>query len=176
MTTYNKAKSEQTLTIIARNFLQKEFGLELTVPVKVSGRMKDLLGVFYYERDNDNGSNNPLSIKIAEGLIKEEGREHDVIDTLKHECIHYALCVLGKPFSDGDKEFINTCNRLGVGLTRTTKGFADQHMWDCKHGLKTLCKNNMRYHEKSHRYRKCGCKLTYRGKFTQKQLEDMGVL
>lgn len=171
-TTFNKAKSEQTLTKVAKHFLAKEFGLELVVPVKVSGRMKNLLGVFHYER----GTNNPVSIKIAEGLVKEEGRELDVIDVLKHECIHYALCVLGKPFSDGDKEFIDTCNRLGVGLTRTLKGFADRHMWDCKHGRRTLSNNNMRYHEKGTYYTTCGCKLTYRGKFTQKQLEDMGVL
>lgn len=171
MTTFNKAKSEQTLTTIAKHFLKKEFGLELTVPIEVSGRMKSVLGAFYHDMNN-----NPVSIKIAKGILVEEGREIDAIETLKHECVHYALCVKGIPFGDDDKEFIDTCNRLGVPLTGTCKGFADQHMWDCKHGQKTLSKNNMRYHEKGYRYTKCNCKLTYRGKFTQKQLEDMGVL
>ncbi len=171
MTTFNKAQAEQTLTKIARHFLKKEFGLELTVPVEVSGRMKSVLGLFYYNRQGQ-----PLSIKIAKGIVAEEGREVDAIETLKHECVHYALCVKGLPFSDDDQEFIDTCNRLGVPLTGTCKGFADQHLWDCKHGLKTLAKNNMRYHEKGSYYKKCGCKLTYRGKYTHKQLEEMGLL
>lgn len=171
--TFNQAKAEETLTKVAKHFLQKEFGLELTVPVQISGRMKSSLGLFYFERKP---TNRPVSIKIAKGLVLEEGREFDVIDTLRHECIHYALFVQGLPFDDDDKEFVDTCNRLGVSLTRTTKGFADQHMWDCKHGLKTLSSNNMRYHEKGTYYKKCGCKLTYRGKFTHQQLEDMGVL
>ena len=119
---------ENELTAYAKKWVKEEFGIEFTLPVKSNGRMKSMLGVYTHK------GKTPVRVNIARGLI-ESGRVDDVYDVLRHELIHYSLHQLGYPHRDEDSKFIETCNRLGVGLTRTLKGFNDKHVYTCKCGL-----------------------------------------
>lgn len=104
----------------AKVFLQKNFGLELKIPIFISNRFKRLGGGFTHTR-----SGIPVDITISGKQIKystmDENGYENILDILYHECVHYALCVLGKDFDDGSKEFEETLARLNVPSSGTTR-------------------------------------------------------
>lgn len=88
-------KEVQTYT---KNFLQSEYGLDCIVPIKFNGRLTRTIGLFR------SIGNLPISLEFSAKHF--EFQKSDVlIDVIKHECIHYALCVLDKPFNDGHPVF-----------------------------------------------------------------------
>lgn len=112
---------------IAREFLDKEFGLELEIPIFVNNRMKTMLGCFRVRKGMSK------QIDISRDFIDTNPKEV-VIDVLKHELVHYALFELGKPYKDKDKYFKDTLDRLGVGRTRTITTKGKFHTYTCKCG------------------------------------------
>ena len=59
-----------------------------------------------------------------------------MIKTLEHELVHYALCIKGEKFCDGDVNFINTCKRLGIPLNHDLK--SEYKIFKCKDCGKTI--------------------------------------
>lgn len=112
---------------ISREFLDKEFGLTLDIPIFINNRMKSMLGVFKHKRYE------ATQIEISREFIDTHPREA-VIDVLKHELVHYALFILKKPYRDGDKYFKDTLDRLGISRTRTyeTKGKFHKYICNCE--------------------------------------------
>lgn len=104
------------LTLIAGDFLLKEYGLALTIPIQRNNRLKRALGAFVYNKDRDTGECTPLYIELA-GDLFVYADESVLIDTLKHECVHYAFFTLGRPHRDGQPEFESELKRLGIGAT-----------------------------------------------------------
>lgn len=104
----------------ANEFLKKEFNLTLEIPIEINGRLKRAAGRYRCKINQITGEITPEKIQIARFTI-EDNKTEDVIDTLKHELVHYALSVKGEKFHDKDLNFINTCNRLGIGLTHNYK-------------------------------------------------------
>ena len=104
----------------ANEFLKKEFNLTLEIPIEINGRLKRAAGRYCCKINQITGEITPEKIQIARFTI-EDNKTEDVIDTLKHELVHYALSVKGEKFHDKDLNFINTCNRLGIGLTHNYK-------------------------------------------------------
>jgi SprT-like protein len=143
------------LTKIAEKFLKKEYNLDLTVPIEVSGRMKSTLGYFKYKK------NKPVVVKLSKNLL-DFYHEDAVLDVLKHELIHYACFVQKKPFHDGDLYFKNELKRLGVSKTRTYKHKGIVYRYQCKNGCQTFTKR-MKGYEKKYICRHCKGKFLYIG-------------
>ena len=120
----DKAKYEKELKAYAEKFLEKNYGTDLTIPIKISGRLTSSGGYFKYWEYIE-GEIAPTEILMSERFIAsalldgQEGLEA-ILDTLKHELIHYVLCKQGKDFDDGDYEFESELARLGVGASGAT--------------------------------------------------------
>ena len=119
-----KAKYEKDLEAYAEKFLEKNYDTELTIPIKISGRLTSAGGYFKYQMVD--GNRVPIDIHISERYVAsalhdgQEGLEA-ILDTLKHELIHYVLCKTGKDFNDGDDKFESELARLNVGASGTTR-------------------------------------------------------
>jgi len=103
----------ETLEDVANAFLQKEYGLTLDIPIIRNNRYRRTMGAFVREYDETTNGYIPSKIEIA-GWVLERCHVDAVIDTLKHECVHYALYTLGIPHSDGQAEFEAELKRLGI--------------------------------------------------------------
>lgn len=118
-----KAKHEKELEAYANKFLEKNYNTNLTVPIKISGRLTSTGG--YFKARIEKGIRKPMEIQMSERFIAgalhdgQEGLEA-ILDTLKHELVHYVLFKLGKDFSDGDYEFESELARLDIGTSGTT--------------------------------------------------------
>ena len=103
----------EQLTELAERFLEETYGLSLDIPIEINGRLRRSLGRYCTTIDYE-----PLRIEIARYLI-EYGTEFAILDTLKHELVHYAMHLLGRPFDDGHPEFEAELRRLGIHSTNT---------------------------------------------------------
>ena len=112
---------------LAEEFLWDNFQMKLRIPIRISNRMKSTLGVFKFYRK----SRKPFEIALSGELVANQPRDV-VIDVLYHECVHYALFMQGLPHSDGDREFKDTVDRLGVSRTRTFRYKGTAHLYECK--------------------------------------------
>lgn len=116
---------EKQLEKYAEEFLEKNYDTSLTVPIKISGRLTSSGGYFKYRRLNGN-EKEPMEINISERFIAsaihdgQEGLEA-ILDTVKHELVHYVLCKQGKDFSDGDDDFESELARLDIGASGATR-------------------------------------------------------
>src|SRR5690606_25071042 len=78
---------------IADEFLTEHYGMTLDIPIVRNNRLKTHMGRFIgwrYEEDEELS----FSIDIA-GFMFEYATDAVIVDTLLHECIHYALCMRG---------------------------------------------------------------------------------
>lgn len=118
-----KAKHEKELEAYANKFLEKNYNTNLTVPIKISGRLTSTGG--YFKARIEKGVRKPMDIQMSERFIAsalhdgQEGLEA-ILDTLKHELVHYVLFKLGKEFRDGDCYFESELARLDIGTSGTT--------------------------------------------------------
>jgi SprT-like protein len=109
---------------IARDFLEKEFEMELEIPIFINPRLKKVLGYFQYRKGE------ALKIEMSQEFMGYADDE-EVIDVLKHELVHYALFEKGLPHGDSDKEFKDTVDRLGIGRSNTIKLRGKFHKYIC---------------------------------------------
>lgn len=150
----------------AKKFLKDNYNLDLVVPLSLNGRMQRTCGWFKYTR-----SGQPVSIELNKFFV-ENNDPTTVLDVLRHECIHYALFMQGKPNKDGHPVFENELNRLGVVSQKTINKYDIEskprkqtiNMYKCvdcdnNWNLKRALKHNGAMH-------KCGCggKIAYLGK------------
>lgn len=111
----------------AENFLAKNFNMPLSIPIKINGRLRTTGGVFKY-RDAGNGHFTPLRIEIAKFMI-ESGTFTEIMETLEHELIHYALCALKLPHKDSDSFFQLMCQNLNVPMSH--KVIKNLYQYEC---------------------------------------------
>ena len=95
------------LNEFSNQFLAQNYSLTLDIPIVINNRLKVTVGAVVLVEDE------PQEIELA-GYLMRYGSERFILDVLKHELIHYALNLLGKPYHDGDKYFENELKRLGV--------------------------------------------------------------
>jgi len=105
----------EELTMFARQFIQKNYELELTIPIQRNNRLRTTLGRYVYQKQK----NIPLRIELA-GFILDYGASTAIIDVLKHECIHYSLHMQGLPCTDGHPYFEAELKKHGVSSTNRT--------------------------------------------------------
>lgn len=88
------------------NFTLTNYGIPLNIPVVWSNRMRSNLGKFEYKRNRRTHEVIPNSMKIVFNSRLQKTKDRKLVeDIAKHEAIHFALCVLGKPNSDGSQCF-----------------------------------------------------------------------
>lgn len=120
---YNSLTKDETiqwtkyLTDFAKRFLNDEYGIELKIPITIYDNCQDLLALFTWK-------NNPIvphsiifnSTELAASQHDNNKEQAKIIinNILKHELVHYALCVLNKPFDDGTLEFEKELARLDI--------------------------------------------------------------
>lgn len=104
MVTYNIYQLKQ----YAKKWLKDNYDLELVVPLQLNGRMQRTCGWFKYFR-----SGKPSKIELNKFFV-ENNEPVLVLDVLRHELVHYALFMQGKPHGDGHPVFENELKRLGI--------------------------------------------------------------
>lgn len=153
---------ESKLTKYANDFLKENYDMHLIVPLKINGRLKTTIGRFRYYGGTER---KPISVELNKFFV--ENNDMDIVkNVLKHELVHYALYMQGKPDSDGHPVFENELKKLGVVSQSTIQNYEITYKPktivvytcnDCKyeHKRKRALKNNGRYH-----YCNCGGSLT----------------
>lgn len=101
------------LTQIAKDFLRDAYGLKLTIPLKRNNRLRTTQGRYVMKYNYT-----PVRIELS-GYTLDYGTEEAIIGVLKHECIHYALHQLGKPYKDGTAVFEAELKKHGAPTTGT---------------------------------------------------------
>lgn len=104
-----KTQDIEHLREFARDFLRKNFAVELEIPLDINPRLTHAQGRYIHL----------LRIELA-GPTIENGCDEAILGVLKHELVHYALHKLGLPFKDGEDYFEETLRRLDVPPSGST--------------------------------------------------------
>lgn len=146
----------------ADKFLKETYGMKLVVPLELNGRLKRACGRFvYYTRNKQ-----PKVVEMNKEFV-ENNEPTVVLDVLRHELVHYALFMQGKPHSDGHPVFERELRRLDVVSQKTIDQYTIASKLqiygctDCSHEyqLTRRLRNNGMHHRC-----KCGGKLIDKGK------------
>src|SRR5690625_3524081 len=106
----------EDLTEYAEKFLADKYGFKLAIPIKRNNRLTRTLGQYISDHRGQ-----PLGIELS-GRILDYGSKWAILDTLKHELIHYAVHCLGEDFNDGADYFENELRKQGVSSTGSKQG------------------------------------------------------
>lgn len=143
----------------ADQFLRENFELKLEIPIRVSKRMKSKLGAFQVKLQNKKVV--AKEIVMSESFLNNNSAD-TILDVLYHECVHYALYMLKKPYKDSDCEFNETLEHLGIAKTRTYKYKGQAHLYKCKKCSYQFTKKIKGY-DKRYICKHCRGKFTYKG-------------
>ncbi len=150
---------EKELTSQARNFLQEAYGLELKIPVVVNGRLKNIHGRFLHQRNRKES----LRIEIGKNYIKNQPWEL-IKATLIHECVHYALYELDKPYRDGEQYFERELRKHGSHSTHTVPYKGKVQQYRCPTcGVVINRKKKYPNEAKGYAHSGCGTQIEYIG-------------
>jgi len=153
-------ETAEGLTIIAKDWLKKTYGMDLKVPVEINTRLSRSLGRFKYRKN----MRQPVAVEISGDLIKYYGEEA-VIDVLKHELIHYACYMLGKPHSDGQSYFENELVKHGVSRTHHYGAKGLYHVYYCPScGETTSSRIRQLRNHKNYYSSCCAVPIEYKGR------------
>ena len=114
-----KKMSNVELTKICKVFCQELWNHELSIPVKIDGKITNSLAYFrhYVESGKENRKNLALDIKFSRNLF-EYYDEKIIKSVILHELTHYYLFISGSTkYSDGEKDFEEELSRIGSHST-----------------------------------------------------------
>lgn len=141
LTADEKKSVKQWLINYSNQFLQKEYQLKLKIPIVFSPRMKSTLAeVLYYSADRNSKKIIKEKMVFSELFIAASRfdpnlklRKQIILNTLKHELVHYALFILGKNYKDGETDFEKELCRLKISSSgRTARCHNDfNHVKSC---------------------------------------------
>ena len=92
--------NQEQIEKYARRFLSTAYKLGLCIPIVINPRLSSTLGQFLYNKTN----NRPVRLEFSKKYLIN-GNLNDIKKMIKHECIHYAMFIMNKPFNDGDPYF-----------------------------------------------------------------------
>lgn len=154
------------MTTYANNWLKENYNMSLQIPIEINNRLRTSLGRFH--SINIGGHHKPIKIDMNGKFIKHNTRE-EILLTLKHELVHYALCVMGLDYHDGDYMFENELNKHSLpsnfhneNVQRHVK--MPHHVYTCDScgcDVKSRQKINTKRYNYTHKH--CGGTLTYKG-------------
>lgn len=96
-----------------RNFLEREYGIELSVPILINNRLDTTYGNVKFYTDLEGNIKGVDCIEFHPGILKSN-RYHVINNLIKHEAIHYALLVQNKGYGEDDEDFVNELIRHNV--------------------------------------------------------------
>ena len=102
---------ENKLNQIAGEFIYKNYGVKLRIPIVRNNRLRSTYGRLIIR------NHKAYRIDIA-GILLDYGTEEVIVDILKHECIHYALFEKKLPHKDGHPVFERELKKHGAPATR----------------------------------------------------------
>ena len=151
--------NEAEITQYAKEFLKKAYNWDLDIPVIINSRLSRALGRYVHSRLGQ-----PLRIELSKKFLIN-GNLSDIHSTIKHECIHYVLHQMGKPYRDGMPLFESELAKHGSNSTGTVKLTMERNfnIYKCgcnEHKFKRALSNGGRYHS----CKKCKESLVYQGK------------
>lgn len=122
--------SQQEIEAYAKRFLKEAYNMELTIPIVINGRLSATLG--RYGTKGSRGNEKPVRIEISKKYLTY-GSLEDIKGTIRHELIHHALHLLGKPFDDGHPEFEAELIKQGSHSTETVdlKTYRNVRVYEC---------------------------------------------
>lgn len=100
----DRGMSLQEVTDYAKEFLRKEYNLELDIPVYINNRLKSTQGQVLSIKGV------PTSVDFRGDLLRY-GDKEAICRVIRHEMIHVAFIKLGKHSSDGQQEFEQELNK-----------------------------------------------------------------
>jgi len=103
----------EDVNIFAKQFLKRHYNIELTIPIKRNNRLRTTQGRYVTKQDGT-----PVHIDVS-GQTLEYGSKEAIKGVIKHECIHFALHQLGKPYKDGSRLFEAELAKHQAPSTRT---------------------------------------------------------
>lgn len=112
--------TKKLLESYANKFLVENYGIRLKVPLVLNEELGLTCGRFIHLEGGDEPV--PLVIELNKKLVINN-EPNIVLDVLKHELVHYALFMLGKPCDDGHPVFENELKRLGIVSQDTINEF-----------------------------------------------------
>lgn len=157
----NREKLSITLTNFSRKWLKENYNVTLTHDIKINARLKRAMGRVTY---NTHGI---VKIELSESIILDyrlSGDSTNMIGTLKHELIHYALYKLNLPFKDNDKYFMNECKKHNAPLS-VNSIIESIHHYKCSEGHSITRKR--KFNVKNYNCA-CGANLKYTGRKIRK--------
>lgn len=113
MWTVETIKSEIKSFINYANEIVGDIPSAKDVPVEIDGRMTKTLGYFQFEQSRKTGKIVPCKFKFAKKLFEYYNRK-DIIDTIKHEVIHYIVTLRYQKDMQHNEVFKQFCRVLGV--------------------------------------------------------------
>lgn len=152
---------ENQLVSYANKFLQENYQMGMGIPLKINGRLKTVQGRFISRRGQ---KFTPLRIELSKDLVEKASQEA-ILDTLRHELIHYALYMKGLPYKDGQSCFENELRKHNTSSTRTTGATGKRYVISCSkcNRLNTFVRNTkrLRYYIKTIDFCTCSKCGTY---------------
>ena len=140
-----KAKRQLTdsLESWASDWLDKKYGLGLTISIQINNRLKNSLGCIYSRTQMD-GTVKSDHIEINgkhafQCLLLND--KNALLNTLKHELTHYALQQLGKPYNDGTTVFENELIKNGAPTSGKIK-YRKNHNKQVSYRIQDVYKDN----------------------------------
>lgn len=100
MTTTDIKMNQEQIEKYARRFLSTAYDMGLSIPIAINPRLSSTLGQFIYNTKN----NRPVRLEFSKKYLMK-GKIEDIKKMIKHECIHYAMFMMNKPYDDGDPYF-----------------------------------------------------------------------
>ena len=105
--------------------LAKADGITIDVPVSANGRLRTTLGRVRSYRSTCL----PIDIEFSKRLL-EEGTDNDIINTVKHEYVHYFLLVTTGENHGHDYMFKAKCEAIGCTHDKTRNEIESEEMID----------------------------------------------
>lgn len=151
--------NEDVLTAYARDFCKENFKVEFNIPLRISSRMKTKLGAFVIKTKQNQVVQE--EIVLSKSFI-DNNQDDEILDVLYHECVHFCLYRLNKPYKDQDAYFKDTLRRLNISLTRTYMYKGILHHYQCPKCRYHFTKR-MKGYEKRYICGRCHSKFKYIG-------------
>jgi SprT-like protein len=154
------------LQMYAKKFLKDNYNMDLVVPLELNGRLQTCCGRFISVRNRRSGESKPKIVELNKTFV-ENNEPTVVLDVLRHELVHYALFMQGRPNSDGHPVFEGELRKLGIVSQKTIDQYqiaSKKQVYacsDCSNTWKMTrkLKHNGRYHKCS-----CGGRLVDKGR------------
>ena len=109
----------------AQSFLYEMYGMELTIPIRMNGRLKRAIGRLTYKHQNGRwvGDAIELSKEQISWAMLDDNMEF-ILNVVRHELVHYVFCERGLDhLSDGSAEFEAELQRVNAMSTGTNGYF-----------------------------------------------------